>query len=189
MTTRRWWRLELDGPHGYVALASAVTLVFAVYVCLTRLGSNPFVWAIVGLAVATPIGFWPRQGARDTGALLARGGVVIALLAAQIEIGSGPKFYRAAGDWLAIAGAFALAAFAIHVIALRRRRAEAEERIAIDRERLLREEQRHSELLTAIATSRTPRPSRPGRWRPSALVVTGIAVGAALKLLHRSNTT
>lgn len=180
---RQTLRLDLDGLHGYIALVSLAMLVLGVAICLTRLGSNPFVWAVVGLAVITPVGYWPRRGARDTGALLARGGVVIALLAAQIEIGSGPKFYRAAGDWLVVAVAFGAAALAIHLIALSRRRSEAAVRRNEDRERATLEERRHQELLQAIASTRVTRALSPSPAATGAVVLASVGLGVALRPL------
>jgi hypothetical protein len=140
----------LDGAKGVLALVAIALLVLVGTIAIPTLGSSPFVWGSLCLAGICPLGFWPSIPARETGALLARAGVILALAAGQIEIGAGPRYYREGDAWLIIAALFALVALSMHLINHLRRRGEADaQRATLDMERAAGL-QRHREIIAAL---------------------------------------
>lgn len=133
--------------------------------------------AVCLLALPSLLGLLRPVWLRETGLLLARSGVVVSLLVAQLEASSSDdaRFERT-GAWLAIALGFAALVLLIHLVA-HSWRAEDEAR------RRTAEDARHAEVLAAIRAITTPRPRKSS---PQVIARTAGALLIALVVHHRS---
>lgn len=151
-------------------LVAAVLVTTLIALLVQTVESSPFQWFAVALAPCTLVGFYQPSVCRETGALLARSGVVLCLLAGQLEFGSGRRFWPKGGDWLAAAFLFAVIVLLLHITAHFYSARAAQATQLLEQQRLETERLWRDDVLAALKRQ----PSR--RWKRGALLGTGLVV-------------
>lgn len=186
MNTKAAWRraftVELDGARQHLAVGIMTAAAGLVAAVMAVARDNPFGWLALLLAVAACIGVWPAFVWRETGALLARAGVVLSLLTGQLEYGSGPHYYKAGAAWLGVAALFSLQALFIHLLGHQRQRLESELTNRASAAREADAVRRHEALLIAIRGIDVAPPPAQRRAPTVCGIAASVLVGAALLL-------
>jgi hypothetical protein len=162
-------RSALKPPMPGALLCATLLTVVLIVIAVQGLGSSPFQWAAIALGPMSLMGFLRPQLSRDTGTLLARSGVVLALLTAQLEFASGRLFWDKGAQWLLVGFMFALIVLLLHLSGHAQRIADDREARAAAARSAAAEAKWREEVLKAVT-----RRSRVNMWPAAAAILAGL---------------